>query len=238
MHTVLLRNADLSAETPAPLAREQSHHIANVLRLKPGAAIRVLDGAGSSREAQLTAVSKNKINFAFRGRVTTLPRAGVEITLFQCVAKAARMDWLVEKATELGVARIVPVLSERVVVGANVERWNRIAEAAICQCGGGWMPEISPALKWDATLAAIRDFDGVVYTGSLMPDAKPFSLQPSAISLAFLIGPEGDFTPHEYESATTAGALPVSFGPQVMRVETAAIYAVCATFAISGLKRM
>ena len=229
MTSFLLRSPQFS--------REQSHHIANVLRFKPGARIRILDGAGTSREAELTVVSKNAVSLKYGDTVTTLPRPAPQITLFQCVAKTVRMDWLIEKATELGVARIVPVLSERTIAGANIERWKRIAESALCQCGGGWLPEITPALKWDSTLAAIRSFTasgGTVYTGSLAPNTPPFSILHSPFSISFLIGPEGDFTPAEYESAATAGALPVSFGPQVLRVETAAIYAVCAARALSA----
>jgi len=237
MTSILLRDTGISADTPPPLTREQSHHIANVLRLKQGTRFRVLDGAGASRVAELVSVSKRETRYEYRGGVETLPRAGVEITLFQCVAKAARMDWLVEKATELGVARIVPVLSERTIAGANTDRWNRIAEAALCQCGGGWLPEIPSALKWDTTLAAIRSFitsGGTAYIGSLTPDSPSFSSSFSPHPSAFLIGPEGDFTPAEYESAIHAGAIPVSFGPHVLRVETAAIYAVSATLALAS----
>ncbi|MCL1910448.1 MAG: 16S rRNA (uracil(1498)-N(3))-methyltransferase [Kiritimatiellaeota bacterium] len=233
MHSLLFREANLTTDSPLNLSREQSHHVVNVLRLKPGATIRILNGAGASREAELTTISKHAVTCEFRGDVRTLPQPAPKITLFQCVAKTTRMDWLIEKATELAVSRIVPVLSERTIAGANTERWTRIAESAICQCGGGYLPDISEAVKWDGALARIRDFidsKGVVFTGALTPDAPPLCgiNFPTCQRIGFLIGPEGDFTPDEYESAAAAGARPVSFGPQVLRVETAAIFAVCA----------
>ena len=232
MNAILSRGADLAATDTLPLTREQSHHLANVLRLKAGAKLLVLNGEGASREAGLASVSKKQCVCEFRGGVRTLPRPEVGITLFQCVAKPAGMDWLIEKATELAVSRIVPVLSERTVAGANVGRWTRIAEAAICQCGGGWLPEIADAVKWGEALARIRGHiadGGAVFTGALTPGAPTLAARmPPRSPVAFIIGPEGDLTPTEYAEAETAGARPVTFGPQVLRVETAAIFAVCA----------
>jgi RNA methyltransferase, RsmE family len=250
MTAILLRGADLASDAPPPLSREQARHLASVLRMKQGARLRIHDGAGSARAAEITAIAKHSIECAFCGAVETLPRPAVEITLFQCVAKAARMDWLLEKAVELGVARIVPVASERaeckLAPGEKPERWARIAESALCQSGAGWMPEIDGAAKWPAAQAEMRRFvesGGALFTGALTPDALPLGAEllklktefkndsaPSAPRprIAFLIGPEGDLTTSEYESAAASGARPVTFGPQVLRVETAALFAVCA----------
>ena len=249
MICILLRGVDLSASSPPALNREQSHHLANVLRLKTGAPVRILNGAGASRLAEITDVAKHQVAYEFRGGVETLPQAAAQITLFQCVAKAARMDWLIEKATELAVARVVPVISERTICaldsGESPVRWTRIAEAALCQCGGGYLPEISGAAKWNDALAQIRDFiasGGVVFVGALTPDAPSLGAELSVIfdggvsappRVAFVIGPEGDLSPAEYESVFAAGARPVSFGAQVLRVETAAIFAVCAAQAFA-----
>lgn len=250
MTAILLRGANLASEVPPPLSREQTRHLASVLRMKQGARLRIHDGAGSARAAEISAIAKHSIECAFCGAVETLPRPAVEITLFQCVAKAARMDWLLEKAVELGVARIVPVASERaeckLAPGEKPERWARIAEAALCQSGAGWMPEIDGATKWPAALAEMRritESGGVIFTGALTPDALPLGAELSKLKaeskkgaapcaprprIAFLIGPEGDLAPSEYETAAASGARPVTFGPQVLRVETAALFAVCA----------
>ena len=231
MTAILMRGADLASEAPPILSREQSHHLASVLRMKQGARLRIFDGAGAARLAEITAVAKHSIECAFCGAVETLPRPAVEVTLFQCVAKAARMDWLLEKAVELGVSRIVPVLSERteckLASGEKLERWARIAESALCQSGAGWMPEITGAMKWTESLAEMRRFTesgGVVFTGALVPDAPPLGAELARMKaegahekrIAFLIGPEGDFTPSELETAAAAGARPVSFGCQVL----------------------
>jgi 16S rRNA (uracil1498-N3)-methyltransferase len=154
------------------------------------------------------------------------------VTLIQALAKPARMDWLVEKATELGVGEILPVTTERVVVEGGqhkVERWERIAASAARQCGTPHVPRILPVCSLSLALERIAGFDLTVL-GCLAPGVRRFReamemRRGSEVrNVALLIGPEGDFTPGETSAMLEKGAVPVSFGPLVLRVETAAVF--------------
>ena len=147
------------------------------------------------------------------------------------------MDWAVQKATELGASRIVPVLAQHGVVklsrgdgDAKVERWARIARSAAKQCGTPWLPEISPVVNLLDFLADLSCVDVLLHC-SLEPDARPFKTavadlkREGAKRVGVLVGPEGDLTGEEAEAARRAGAWPITLGRLVLRAETAALYA-------------
>lgn len=246
MHTALVSTNDISAQGSARLGDAASHHLRTVLRVHVGDEVRLLDGCGHRRLATIVDTGKAGVVCEMRGEVETLPQPPVDITLFQCVAKPVRFDWLLEKAVELGVARIVPIVSARSVVriaaGEKQDRWQRIVEAALCQCGGGWITEIEAPLKWNEALARMMAFDGPLLVGALFGTTRPVGevlqeLRTTEIprSVGWLIGPEGDFSPDELDSAVQAArAIPVSLGTNVLRVETAALFGVSATLAILG----
>jgi 16S rRNA (uracil1498-N3)-methyltransferase len=156
--------------------------------------------------------------------------------LFQAVPKAGRMDSVVEKVTELGIARIVPFLSSRTVVKLSqsqarkkIARWKRIAVSAAKQSGLDWVPGIDSVVRFDGLQDVFGQMD-VVLAGSLEPGASHIrdvlrGLTAEIRKPGVLIGPEGDFTSVEMETARNWGAVPVCFGPTVLRTDTAAIYA-------------
>ena len=113
MHCAIVPTALLSGTGLVALGEAESHHLRDVLRARPGDAVRLVDGRGSAREAAVAAVTRREVSVELRGGVLTPPPPAARVTLFQCVAKPARMDWLLEKAAELGAARIVPILSAR-----------------------------------------------------------------------------------------------------------------------------
>lgn len=144
------------------------------------------------------------------------------------------MDLIVEKATELGAADIVPVLSEHAVARpdparcrAREERWQRIAAGAARQCGAAWIPRVHPVLPLPEALVLGTECELFVF-GSLASGARPLrDVMRSAArvrSVALLVGPEGDLAPGEADRAEAAGGVPVWFGPLVLRVETAALF--------------
>ena len=161
------------------------------------------------------------------------------LTLFACVTKGSRWDWTVEKATELGVSRIVPVISDRTIVripkaerATKRERWLRIAEDAARQSDAKWLPEICEAVDFKDALPLVRET--TCFIGALVtPPARPLSKAVEDFrretgdlkDVSTFIGPEGDFTPEEL-AALMEIATPTSFGPTVLRAETAAIFAV------------
>lgn len=232
MHRCLVRTDALAADRIV-LGRETSRHLQTVLRVREGETVELFDGAGLTRRVAVRAVSRAGLALEPLETPVAHPRLPTAVTLFASVIK--RMDWTVEKATELGAARIVPVLTERSVVRiapdareAKAERWRRIAEDAVRQCDGAWLPEILPPVAFDESLPLFAA-SGPVFVAALSPSARPFrealaSWAGHPATAGYYVGPEGDFAPAELERLLNAGAIPVSLGPQILRAETAALY--------------
>lgn len=211
------------------LSAQEWHHATRVLRVKPGETVNVFDGRG--REAQARVGEAGALTLLQESATAPLP---CRITLAQAIPKK-HMDLIVQKATELGVASLVPLISERTVkrpTGSS-DRWREIALEACKQSGNNWLPEIHEPQPAREFLRAPGRFD-LKLIASLQPDARSLkeilsddSTTPrDAISTALLlIGPEGDFTPAELAAAKSAGCRPLSLGPLVLRAETAALYA-------------
>jgi 16S rRNA (uracil1498-N3)-methyltransferase len=222
MHRLLADTALLGSESPS-LPRDAERHL-KVLRVKPGEKVELFDGSGRTR---LYSVSGTGSLLAAAPAVDHPRRTG-GVTLFACVTKGSRWDWTVEKATELGVTRIVPVISDRTIVriakgerAAKRARWTRIAEDAARQSDAKWIPDILEPVDFSASLALVAETDCLV--GALTdPPSPPIA---GAGGNAVYIGPEVDFTPDEL-SALVKVARPVSLGPTILRAETAAIFAV------------
>ena len=232
MHRLLVETALLDEESPV-LPADAARHL-KVLRPKDGEAIELFDGKGTWREYEFRSSALHATSQAAQASRTS--RA---LTLFACVTKGSRWDWTIEKATELGVTRIVPVLSERTIVripkaerAAKRERWRRIAEDAARQSDAKWLPEVCEAVDFRDALPLVRET--TCFIGALVtPPARPLIAAVEdfrretgdLMSLSTFIGPEGDFTPEELKALMEI-AIPTSFGPTILRAETAAIYAV------------
>jgi len=231
-NTLRQRESELSAE--------ESHHLLTVLRAKPGEEIEIFDGQGQTARAELIAGRKNKARIRILAesmrRVT--PHAPAFI-LLQAIPKHAGMELIIQKATELGAQKIVPVITERVVVKFNdaaasqrIERWQKIALAAVKQCQSAWLPEICPIVPLSEAIAAHHS-DLQIF-GALAPQTPAFKeilgkVDRSAVkSITLVIGPEGDLTEAEQQLLIKANFKPVSFGTEVLRVETAAIFGLSA----------
>ena len=225
MHRFYLPNLQQPALGP-----EEAHHALQVLRLKVGDTINVFDGRGHEAQASIQQISNQSVQLKLLAQSASAPLP-CRITLAQAIPKKS-MDLIVQKATELGVATIIPLVSERSIVkldddSKKLERWREIALESCKQCGNNWLPEIQAPQKAADFLATSAKFD-LKLIGSLQSDAKSLKkiLADSAklSTVLILIGPEGDFTPAEINLAKSAGCLPLSLGPLVLRAETAAIY--------------
>ena len=221
------------------LADREAHHALHVLRLRAGERLMVLDGAGQELLCEAQPTGRDSLNLIVAQRQKIAPPA-CPITLVQAIPKGKLIESIIQKATELGVHRVVPLVSDRVAVvlddesaAAKAEKWRQTAIEAIKQCGSAWLPQIDAPLTPRQFLAAAERFD-LVFIGSLQPDAKhPRTYfqtfhreqQRPPRSVAVWIGPEGDFTPAEMAAAKSAGALPITLGRLVLRSETAATYA-------------
>lgn len=230
MHRCLIKPEDWDSHCIS-LSDTEAHHLLNVLRVSAGEQVAVFDGSGREAIAMVEMEEDGEVVLHVLDTVDAILPA-VEITLLQAVPKGKRMDLLIEKGVELGVARFVPLITSRGVVKATkTERWERVAVSATKQCGLSKMPEISPVMTVAEALDEYTG-DGLFLIGSLFDGAQPIHdiLQQARIDkvdkVTVLIGPEGDLTEAEMELAIAKGGVPVSFGDLVLRVETAAIYAV------------
>ena len=211
------------------LPAAEAHHCRHVLRLKEGDALTLFDGRGHAAQCAIAALTSQTVRLTVLAQTCT-PALRCRITLAQAVTKKS-MDWIVQKATELGVAAIVPIVSERTIVrldddAPKLDRWREIALESCKQCGNNWLPVIEPPRRALEYFANPGPFD-LPLIASLQPGAQPLhQLLPAQrpASVLILIGPEGDFTPAEISAARQAGCQPLSLGPLVLRAETAAIY--------------
>lgn len=213
------------------LSSEESHHLARVLRAEPGQEMTLFDGRGTRAEGLIETVTKKEVTVRVTHRETVPPPA-VEITLIQAVCKPDRFEIILQKATELGVRAIQPVITQNASLPAGkidkmIRRGETIIRNAAQQCGTAWLPDFRPLVKLPAVFPDLETCDAA-FIGSLHPDAKPFKESfrnlGSVQRAALLIGPEGDFTEEEVRDAVNAGARPVTFGKQILRTETAAIF--------------
>jgi 16S rRNA (uracil1498-N3)-methyltransferase len=228
MHRCLITPADWDSHR-IELPRDEAHHLRHVLRVGDGAAVRVCDGRGREAEATVALEGTDTVILHLLDTIQSLS-PGVTLSLIQAVPKGSRMDLIIEKGTELGVTRFLPVATARgIVKGDKHDRWQRIAISAARQCGVGWIPEIDAVAPLVEALVS-RAEDDLFLVASLESDAQDLQTVLSAArdrnvtAVTVLIGPEGDLTTEEYALAREQGAIPVSLGPLVLRVETAALY--------------
>ncbi|MGC3958149.1 MAG: RsmE family RNA methyltransferase [Verrucomicrobiota bacterium] len=219
------------------LSEDEAHHATRVLRIETGESVVVLDGAGHTFDCEVRDVTKRSVTLSVKQKTFT-PPLPCQITLLQAIPKAKAMDYIVQKATELGAARIVPILSERVVVQLNereavdkAEKLRPVALEAIKQCGSPWLTKIDPPVSLKNFLARGEQFElplvASLHEGRLHPreHIRRFQQQSHRLpsSACVWIGPEGDFTPAEME-LLHQHAQPISLGKLVLRSDTAAIY--------------
>jgi len=217
------------------LAGREAHHAADVLRLQRGDAVTVLDGDGCEYLCQVNEISRRSAVFSVTQKKVH-PPAPCRITLCVAVPKGKIIESVIQKATELGAAALVPLLTERVATRLDDEsaatkagKWRQVAIEAIKQCGQPWLPRVEPPVPLADYLRRAEVFD-LALVGSLEGDGRHARSYFQALgappkSVRLWIGPEGDFTTAELDAIRQSGAKPITLGPLVLRVETAAIYA-------------
>lgn len=210
------------------LPEAQAHYIGRVLRMAEGDALQLFDGSGNEFRGKLLEVGKKRVvvqlDESFAGQV----ESPLQIHLGQGLSRGERMDWAIQKATELGVNEITPIFSERCEVRLKDERadkrlahWRQVAVSACEQCGRSRVPVIHPpVLLADWIKQTQADLKLVLH-----PVAEPLVSHAKPATLAFLIGPEGGLSDAEVAQAQGAGFLPARLGPRVLRTETAPVVA-------------
>ena len=231
--------ADEVTQNRAALIGPHAEHLARVLRAQLGQEFDIATG-DAVRRGRITAISDTRVEFELAEEISAaiLP----DLTLFLAIFKFDRMEWAIEKATELGVRRIVPVVTRRTdahlasAASKRLERWQRLAHQASEQSRRPATPELSSPIKVTeavATSATTRILLTESETQHTLLDRLESHVPDSSLALA--IGPEGGWTPDEITTFTTAGFLPASLGPTILRAETAAIAAVAIALALSRL---
>jgi 16S rRNA (uracil1498-N3)-methyltransferase len=216
----------------------EAHHARDVLRLKRGDKVVVFNGRGREITAEIVDLARSDIEMRkLNESVSASLRC--RIVLSQAIPKGKNMDLIVQKAVELGAAEIFPLISARTIVDLDLEeaqrkqtKWQTVAIEATKQCGQNWLPQIQTPRTMKDFFADITGFD-LRLIGSLQPDAlhlkkvlAEFAAEHRHLpeSVLMLVGPEGDFTPAELALARSHGCRPITLGPIILRVETAAIY--------------
>ena len=218
----------------AALTGDEARHLSQVLRGKVGDVITVFDGNGRRASAKVLEVSRDRVSLEIFEVVSPAP-AQPRITLAQAIPKGKTMDLIVQKAVELGVAGIEPLVTRHTIVqpgDGKSEKWTRVALEACKQCGQDTLPEISPAVAFDTWIANAGKISGLKLIASLALGAQPMRevlrAHPATTEATILVGPEGDFSPEETNAALVAGFIPVSLGNIVLRVETASLFCISA----------
>jgi len=221
------------------LDETETHHLVTVNRARTGDTVVAFDGAGHEWVCELAEAGRRpaRLKVRFPQKIKPLPYA---ITLGQALPKGKFMDAIVRKATEIGAARIVPLVSERTEVQVDadreenkLEKWRAAALEAAKQCGNAFLPEIEPVQRAAPFMETVKGYD-LKLIASLQPGATSLKAVLARFreekgrppqKVLWLVGPEGDFTPAEMSISKNAGFEPVTLGPLVLRCETAAVYA-------------
>jgi 16S rRNA (uracil1498-N3)-methyltransferase len=226
------------ADAMLRLEGREAHHALHVLRLRRRECVTVLDGAGHEFSCEVENCSRESLTMRMMKK-NFVPALPCSITLLQAVPRGKIIESIIQKAVELGVRRIAPLLTERAVMRLDDKdvlekqgKWQQVAIEAIKQCGAVWLPKIETPVTPTQFLARKEKFD-LSLVGSLQTERRhprecfrEFETKHGHLpqSIGVWIGPEGDFTLDELKAIQAGGALPISLGRLVLRVETAAIY--------------
>jgi len=225
----LVRPEDVQDQSLVLRAAEACH-LVQVRRHRVGQEIEVIDGSGRGYQVRIAAIERDAVFCEILARRQDCGESPVQLSLAPALIKGQRFDFVVEKATEIGVASIVPLLTERGVVkpgsGNKLERWHRLAQAAAKQCGRSRLPSIEPPAGLGEVIKTFKDQNDLVLMATPgLPDRslKQCLEGKSCRRLGLLIGPEGGFSTAEQVRAREAGVELFSWGERILRADTASI---------------
>jgi len=224
---------------------EPHRHLARVLRARPGDKVTLFDGRGGEADAEVLSVERDQTTLSLGARRQVAAPAGPRVVLLQSLARGEKMDFIIQKTTELGVHEIVPIAAGRSVARVPTgeaaprrARWEKIAQEAARQCGRADVPAIaSPRSLAEAVARAGDDRDHLrlaLWEGSRGQPLRAALADRSPATVSLLVGPEGGFADEEIAAAAQSGFEIVGLGPRILRVETAAVVAVALVQFVTG----
>ena len=230
---------DGAADGRAYIAGADALHIAKALWMRPGEALTLCDGKGTDFEGVLETVTDRQVTVRITASRPSQAEPTLAVTLYQGLPKGDKMDWIVQKAVELGVTAVVPVATRRSVArlegkaDKKQERWQRIAAEAAGQCGRGMLPSVERPLSWSQALSCLSGEPALVfYEGGGRPLRE--LVTPSTRRLSVFVGPEGGFDPEEIDAIRRQGGGVATLGPRILRCETAPLAALTLLMHLSG----
>jgi 16S rRNA (uracil1498-N3)-methyltransferase len=230
----------LAAASEFVLPEQAATHLTRVLRLKPGAMLTLFDGRGGEYAAELSSIEREGVRVRVLSHTPIERESPLAITLLQGIARGERMDLVVQKATELGVTTVVPLLTERAVVQLDAKQrerkrshWQAIAIAACEQCGRNRVPTIALPTELGTALTQ-QDASSANWLLAAESTAALAALTPAITAARLLVGPEGGLAPIEIAHAERAGFSAVRLGPRVLRTETAGLAAIVSLQCLAG----
>lgn len=223
------------------LRGENAHHAGRVLRLRPGEAVTLCDGKGTDYDCAVETLEKDAVTCRVLGSHPADTEPKQQLTLFMALPKGDKMEFIVQKAVELGVSEIVPYLSKNCVsrpdkTDKKVERWRKIAVEAAKQCGRGVLPAVHavvPAAE-AVRLAAQAETALFLYENEKQTGLRDALAGGVGKTVSLMVGPEGGFAPEEAAAAKDAGLVSVSLGTRILRCETAPVAALAAVLYAGG----
>lgn len=240
-HRFFLTKTRLARNEQIDLA-EIHHQLQVVLRLEVGEQIVLLDGEGRAYQAEIVVLTRKAATGRLLAELPAPAEPDIEVTLYQCTLKADKFEWVLQKGTELGVSRFVPVISQRSIVRPTeavlkkVERWQAILREAAEQCGRGRIPTLAPPLDWSSAVAQAQGLrllaweEAAMSAGTIKQTLQDYTNKALSIqSVSLLIGPEGGIAAEEASAALTNGWQTISLGPHILRAETAALTSIVLT---------
>ncbi|MCR5809180.1 MAG: 16S rRNA (uracil(1498)-N(3))-methyltransferase [Clostridiales bacterium] len=226
MRRFFAENLDLEGNTVL-LTGDNARHIRNVLRMKSGDEVLLINGGGDECLARILSCREDGVELEIVERQVCEADPDIEVTLFQCLPKQGKMEVIIQKCVELGVSRIVPTVSRRCVVkiegkDGKIVRWNKVSQEAAKQCGRARVPEVTRPIELPQADLTGFDLVLIAYENESETTLKSIlSTNRSVRSIAVIIGPEGGFEPGEVSKVIDAGGTAVSLGRRILRTETA-----------------
>ena len=228
----------LEIDSEVQLSPESSKHLSKVLRKERKNKIEVFDGIGNSCEAEIIDPLAKSVMVRIVSNKVHQTKPKKKINLALSLIKPSNFDYAIQKCTELGVDKIVPILAERSIYKIDQKtilnkkkRWHMIAQGACEQCGNNWLPQITNVMRITEWIKSLTSSQKIVFTLSASNKLSEVSLKEE---IDILIGPEGDLSINEVEELVKNGFSSLSLGQRILRAETAAIASVSSIRALSG----